>query len=154
MKLEGSLDEGVTDNGVYALADSLQLKNIQLPKQYTDAVSEKRKEEEDIALAKDQRTQESTKAQTELLVAQEEAQKILDKAYNDANITIIEANLKAEEMKFAFQKEQDVLLQAKGNFSLGADYILAYMTNQLFATIKNLYVKTGEPARISRKDEL
>jgi predicted house-cleaning noncanonical NTP pyrophosphatase (MazG superfamily) len=38
MKLEESLDEGVTDNGVYALADSLQLKNIQLPKQYTDAV--------------------------------------------------------------------------------------------------------------------
>lgn len=153
-KLEGSLNEGITDDGVYALANSLQLKNINLPQQYKDAVSEKQKAEEDIALAKNQRTQESTKAQTELLAAQEEAQKILDKAYNDGNVTIIEANLKAEETKFAFLQEQDVLVEARDKFSLGAEGILAYLSNQLYATTNNLSVKVGEPARISRKDEL
>jgi len=95
IKLEGSLN-GTTDEGVYALASSLQLRNVILPSQYTDAIASKQRAEEDIALAKNQRTQETTKANTEKLAAEEEARKIRDSAYNTGNVTLIEADLKAQ----------------------------------------------------------
>lgn len=153
IKLEGSL-EGITDDGVYALASSLQLKYVDLPSEYRQAVSGKQRAEEDIALARNQRIQETTKSQTELLAAEEEAQKISDTAKNDASVIMIEAELKREETLFAFEKQKDVLLEAKENFNLNADGVLAYMTNQLYAATQNLDVTVGEPARISRKDEL
>jgi regulator of protease activity HflC (stomatin/prohibitin superfamily) len=153
IKLEGSL-EGITDDGVYALASSLQLRYVDLPSEYREAVSGKQRAEEDIALARNQRIQETTKSQTELLAAKEEAQKIFDTAINDANVTIFEAELKKEETLFAFKEQKDVLVEAKENFNLNADGVLAYMTNQLYAATKNLDVTVGEPARISRKDEL
>jgi len=98
IKLEGSLN-GTTDEGVYALASSLQLRNVILPSQYTDAIASKQRAEEDIALAKNQRTQETTKANTEKLAAEEEARKIRDSAYyNTGNVTLIEQadDLKAQ----------------------------------------------------------
>lgn len=154
IKLEGSVDEGINDDGVYALATSLQLRNIELPQEYKTAVSDKQRAEEDINLAKNQRTQESTKANTQLLAAQEEARKILDKANNDAKVALTLAELKAEETAFAFEKEKEVLLQAKEDFKLGPNGIVAYMTNQLYAKKRNLNVVMGEPAKISRKNNL
>lgn len=154
LKLEGSLEDDTTDSGIYALANSLQLKNIELPAKYKEAVASKQRAEEDIALAKNQRTQETTKAQTELLAAEEEARKIMNTAYNTGNVTVIEAKLKAEETLYAFSQQQFVLEQAKLNFGLNADGILAYMTNQLYGATESLKVVAGEPARISRKDEL
>ena len=153
-KLQESLNGTLNDSGVYALATSLQLRNVELPEAYKNAIANKQRAEEDIALAGNQRTQETTKATTEKLAADEEARKILDSAYNTGNVTIIEANLKAQETLFAFSKETEVLLEAKDNFNLSPDGILAYMTNQLYSSAGGLDVTVGEPARISRKDQL
>ena len=117
MKLEGS-NETEPTHGVYARAVSLQLKNVNLPSEYKAAVSEKQSAEEDISLAKNERTQQVTIANTELLAAQEEAMKIQDRANNDVNVTLTEAKLKADEIEYAFQKETEVLTQAKTNFNL------------------------------------
>ena len=103
-KLEGSPEDD-EDDGVFALANSLQLENIDLPAVYTQAIEDKQKAEEDILLAKNQRKQDTTKADTEKLAAEEEARKILETAYNTGNVTIIQADLKAEETKFAFGME-------------------------------------------------
>lgn len=143
-KLEGSVDGGITDSGVYAIASSLQLENVALPEAYKDAVSDKQQAEEDIALAKNQRTQQTTKARTEKLAADEEARKILNTAENTRNITLTEAELKAQEILFAFEKEKEVLLQAKEFFNLSANGILAYMTNQLYASVDDLHVSLGD----------
>ena len=51
----------------------------------------------------------------------------MDMAYNDGNVTIVEAELKAHETLFAFVKEQEVLSQAKSVFTLDADGVLAYI---------------------------
>ena len=139
---------------VFALAILLQLRNVALPIAYTNAISSKQSAEEDIALANNQRTQEITKARTESLAALEEARKILDSAYNTGNVTLIEADLKAQETLFAFAKETEVLQQAQTNFNLSPNGILAYMTNQLYASTGGLDVTVGEPASISRKDLL
>jgi prohibitin 2 len=152
LKLEGPLKDG--KSGVYAKAISLQLRNIELPREYQAAVAEKQGAAEDIELAKNQRIQEMTKADTLLLTSQEEARKILDTAANDANVTLTEAALKAQEIVFSFETEAQVLLEAQTTLGLTTDGLLAYLTNRMYETVSILHVSAGEPARLSRKDEL
>jgi len=64
--------------------------------EYMTSVSEKQQASEDITLAQNQRSQETTKARTLLLSANEEARKINDTATTDAQVIITEARLKAQ----------------------------------------------------------
>lgn len=152
LKLEGTKEDN--SDGVYARAISLQLRNVELPEEYRQAVEEKQSANEDIALAKNQRIQETTKANTTLLTATESAEKILDTARNDASVMLTEAMLKANETTFAFQSEAEVLVSVKKMLNLTTDGVLAYMSNQLYQDALTLRVTAGEPARLSRKEEL
>jgi len=147
-------DEDEDDVGVFALASSLQLKNVELPSQYKSAVAQKQRAQEDITLAENQRVQQTTRAQTEKQVAEQEVDKLKANADTGAEIILTEAKLKANETLFAFEKETQVLKQAKEKFKLTSNGVLAYMTNQLYASVEDLNVVVGEPARISRKDIL
>lgn len=151
-KLEGNETTG--EEGVNAVAVSLQLTYVHLPEAYNTAVAEKQAAEEDIALAVAQRKQETTKANTELLKAKEEARKIKDTAKNEAEVLLTEARLKAEETLFSFQKEAEALVEVKTKLNLTAEGLLAYLSNRLLAEANNLKVTTGEPAKLSRRDEL
>jgi len=152
LKLEGNED---TDReGVNAVAVSLQLTYVHLPEAYNKAVAEKQAAEEDIALAIAQRKQETTRANTQLLKAKEEARKIRDTAVNDAEVLLTEARLKAEETLYSFQKEAEALVEVKERLNLTTEGVLAYLSNRLLAEAANLRVTTGEPAKLSRKDEL
>jgi regulator of protease activity HflC (stomatin/prohibitin superfamily) len=153
IKLQGSETE-INDEGVYAFANSLQLENVELPLEYKNAIAEKQRAQEDIALALNQRSQELTKANTELLAAKEEIKIILARAQNERNVTITEAQNIADQTLFAFEKETEVLQRVLNDFSLDANGIIAYMANQLYANAPKLKVSIGEPARVSRKDEL
>lgn len=152
IKLEGNATDGT--EGVYAQALSLQLRFVGLPEEYSNAVREKQSAEEDIALAKNQRQQETTRANTELLRAQEEARKILDTANNDVAILLTEARLSAEETTFAFEQEAQTIVDVRNSLGLSTDGVLAYLANGLLADIQNLSVTTGEPARLSRSGDL
>ena len=125
-----------------------------LPSAYTSAISQKEEAAQDIELAVQQRTQEVTKAQTQLLSAQEEAVKIMDTALNDANITLTRAALKAQETLFALETESNVLVRVKESLNLSTEGVLAYMSNRLYETASKLTVAAEEPAKLSRKDEL
>lgn len=151
-KLEG--DEETGEVGVNAVAVSLQLTYVHLPERYNTAVAEKQAAEEDIELAIAQRTQETTKANTELLKAKEEARKILDTAHNEAEVLLTEARLKAEETLYSFQKEAEALVQVRDSLNLTAEGMLAYLSNRLLSEASNLTVTTAEPAKLSRRDEL
>lgn len=152
LKLEGSPELG--KEGVNALALSLQLRYIGLPEEYKQAVAEKQGAEEDIQLAKAQRKQETTKANTELLTAKEEARKIFDTAKNDAQVLLTEARLQAEEILFSFEKEAQALVEVKTALNLSTEGVLAYLSNKLLSEVSNLDVVTGEPAKLSRKNNL
>jgi len=152
LKLEGNPETG--QEGVNAVAISLQLRFIGLPEAYILAVADKQAAEEDIALAIAQRKQETTKGRTKLLTAKEEARKIKDTAINEAEVLLTEANLKAEETLFSFQKEAEALVEVKSALNLTSEGVLAYISNNLLAESSKLTVKAGEPARLSRKDEL
>mmetsp|Transcript_12350 Transcript_12350/g.29400 ORF Transcript_12350/g.29400 Transcript_12350/m.29400 type:complete len:363 (-) Transcript_12350:140-1228(-) len=151
-KLEG--DEARDEEGVNAVAVSLQLRYVGLPKAYNDAVAEKQSAEEEIAVAVAQRKQETTKANTELLRAKEEARRILDTAQNEAEVLLTEARLQAEETLFAFEKEADALIQVKESLGYTTEGVLAYLSNMLVAESSNVAVTTEEPAKLGRKEFL
>ena len=153
LKLEGNSTDP-TDKGVYAQAVSLQLRYLGLPEAYSQAVREKQSAEEDIALAQNQRSQETTKANTSLLRAKEEARKILDTANNDVNILLTEARLAAQETTFAFEQEAVTIVNVKESLGLSTNGVLAYLTNGLLADVDTLRVTTHEPAKMSRSQEL
>lgn len=152
VKLEGNTTAGI--EGVYAQAASLQLRYLGIPSEYKDAVKEKQSAEEDIALAKNQRQQETTKAKTALLRAQEEARKIRDTANNDVEIMLTEAKLSAQETTFAFEQEAVTIVNIKDSLGLSTNGVLAYLANGLLEDVDNLKVTTLEPARLSRSQEL
>jgi regulator of protease activity HflC (stomatin/prohibitin superfamily) len=152
LKLQGDPENGL--EGVFAVAISLQLRNLQLPEAYQAAVADKQSAEEDIALAQNQRRQETTKARTELLTSQEEARKILDTAVNDAEVLLTEAQLEAQETTFAFEKEAETIVDVKAALNLTTNGVLAYLANSLLAEVQGLHITTGEPARLSRSEEL
>ena len=152
-KLEGN-STLPDDKGVYAQAVSLQLRYLGLPDDYSQAVREKQSAEEDIALAKNQRQQETTKANTALLRAKEEARKILDTANNDFNILLTEAELAAQETTFAFEQEALTIVEVKDSLKLSTNGVLAYLQNGLLAEVDTLRVTTHEPALMSRSNEL
>ena len=151
-KLEGPSGDGAS--GVYAKAISVQLRNVVLPEEYTAAVAEKQGAAEEVSLAINQRKQEVTKAQTLILTAQERALQILDTAKNEANVTMTEALLRAQETFYGFENEAIVLAQIKDSLNLTTNGLLSYLANQLYADVQTLKVKAGEPAKLSRKDEL
>lgn len=152
LKLEGNKTAG--EEGVNAIAVSLQLTYVHLPEKYNTAVAEKQAAEEDITLAIAERKQETTKANTELLKAKEEARKIKDTAQNEAEVLLTEARLKAEEILYSFQKEAEALVEVKNRLNLTTEGVLAYLSNKLLEEADHLTVTTGEPAKLSRKDEL
>jgi len=154
-KLEGSYGtNNDTHDGVYARAIALQLKNVELPAQYTDAVSDKQSAKEDIALARNQRNQELTKANTELFAVQAETKKILENALNDVNVTLTAADLTAAQTMFTFAEETETIQLAKETFNLTTNGVLSYMANQLYAEAPILKASIREPAKISHRDEL
>ena len=105
-------------------------------------------------MAQNERKQATTKAQTELLRASEEARKIQDTATNEAEVLLTEALLKAQESTFAFEQEAQTIVEVKESLNLTTEGVLAYLANTLMADATNLKITTGEPAKLTRKDEL
>lgn len=133
---------------------SLQLTYVHLPEEYNKAVAEKQAAEEDIAVAIAERKQDTTKANGNLLKAIEDARKIEDTANNEAEVLLVEAMLKAEETLYSFEKETETLVDLKTQLNLTSEGVLAYLSTRLLAEANNIKVTTGEPARLSQKDDL
>ena len=152
LKLEG--DETTGEEGVNAIAASLQLTYVHLPEAYNEAVAAKQAAEEDIALAVAERKLETTKAKTNLLLAELSAVKTKDTANNEAEVLLTEAKLKAQETMYLFQKESDALVDVKNQLNLTAEGVSAHSLIKLLAEANNLKVTTGEPVKLSRKDLL
>lgn len=153
LKLEGA--DGSGSSGVYARAISLQLRDVELPSEYRESVSEKQSAAEDITLAQNQRSQETTKASTLLLAAREEAKKINNTAVTEAAVILTEANLRAQEIAFAFAAEAQVYAQVKADLNLTDEGLLAYVANRMYEGATGpVKVAAAEPAKLSWKDEL
>ena len=152
IKFEG--DPATGREGIYAKIVSTQLRNVDLPKEYNDAVAAKQSAQQDIDLALNQRKQATTKAQTDYLTAQQEAIAMLESANNDADVILTEATLQAEGILFAYQLEAETIDNVKTSLNLTTNGILAFLGNKLVEEVPNLRVSAAEPARLSREAEL
>lgn len=153
MKLEGDPEDDGTE-GVFAQVVTLELKNIDLPSEYSSAVQEKQSKQEDIDLAINERSQETTKAETALRVAEEEARKIKDTSRNEADVLLTEAERKVEEIMFAFRRDAETLAEVKSSWNLTTAGIVSYFQSEVLSGIERLTITSGEPAKVSRPDEL
>lgn len=142
------------DPGVYARAIGLQLRNVELPESYRQAVAAKQEAAEDIGLAVNQRLQEVTRAQTLLQSAVENAKKINDTAQIDKNLRIQEATLEAEGISLQFETEASVYEATKASLNLTHEGLLAYLGNRVVQLTKSAQVSLTEPAKGSYKDDL
>ena len=88
------------------------------------------------------------------MAAQEEARKIRATALNEADVLLTEARLEAEETIFSFEKETETLVGVKESLGLTTEGLLSYAANQLLEEASGVRVSAGEPARLSRRDEL
>lgn len=154
VKLEGDGSGSSSSGGVFAKAISLQLNDLELPKEYIAAVIEKQSAEVDIALARAERILNVTVAETEFLSAQEEARRILATATTEAELLLMEAKLEAEETAYAFAQESETLVNVKRTLNYTTEGVLAYMATKLIEETPYLTVSMGEPAKLSRPDEL
>lgn len=152
LKLEGVNGTGV--DGVYARAIAFQLTNIGIPLEYQQAVQDKQSAQEDIALSQSQRTENTTVATTNLLAAMQQAETILNTAANDANVTLTQANFQAKQILFTLATEAQVVAQVKATLNLTTDGVISYMANRLYEVVSDLKVMAGEPANLSRKNDL
>lgn len=154
LKLEGGLNSIDGEGGVYARLVSVQLRSVKVPQAYTEAIQEKQSAEEDITLAINQRSQDTTKANTDLLAAKEDAVQIMDTANNEAEVVLTEAGLRAEEISIIFERQAEVIVGVKNALNLTPEGVLAYMSNQLIQSVPNLKVSMLEPSKSSRGEEL
>lgn len=153
LKLEG-VNAELNKTTLFARPTSLQLNYVGLPIEYKNAVAEKQRAEEDIALAKNERSQKLTRETTELKAAEKKAYMVLDRAYNDANVTFTLAKYRANQTLHRFDSETQVLTQAQTFLDLNPNGIISYVANKVFEGNSNLKASFGEPAQISRKNLL
>jgi len=142
------------DGGLYVNVLTLHLEEVSIPSEYKKAVTEKQSAEEEIGLAKTERQQEVTKANTELLAAEEQARRMIDIANNEANITLHAANLMAEETKIAFQTEAEVIVALRQELNLSTEGVLAFLASEVYERSSQVKVLSAEPAKTSWKEEI
>jgi prohibitin 2 len=153
-KLEGDPDDP-DDTGVYALAVGLQLRNVMIPMEYSQAVAAKQEANEDVGLAINQRQQQVTLAETTLQTSLESARKINDTAIINKQLMIAEASLEAEGIGVQFNTEADIYSNVKTTLGLSTEGLLAYLgTRALDSTENDVKLTITEPAQASYKAEL
>lgn len=152
LKIEGNATTGA--KGLYSRAVDLQLRNIQLPPAYAQAVSSKQSAEEDIELAKNQRTQSLTAANTALLTARQEAERELDGARNSAQIRRTEAEFRANATLLEYATESETYKSIKEDLKLTNEGFLAYIGNRAIEAAEKPRLRVLEPAALSYREEL
>jgi len=149
-KLEGTN----TTTGMHALAIDVQLKNVELPSRYENAVRAKQAAEEDIELATNQRKQLMTQAQTKLKSAEEAQKKTLDEAHNNADIAVQQALYDANTTRVYYDTESEIYKSIQEQLELSQEGFLAYLSNRALENTNDLRVSLTEPAKTSYKQEL
>eukprot|EP01083_Nonionella_stella_P046944 125703_1 len=151
IQLEGSYSDEDIYDGIFAEMISFQLTSVKLPDKYTAAVQDKRVAKEEVSIARYERVQDLIKANAELQVASMTKEKVMLKAYHDANITLSVAEIAANKTRFMIEQEALVLAQAQQFLSLDINGVLSFMANKLYEQIPELTVRNLNPASISFK---
>ena len=107
---------------------------MQRPESYEDAVQEKETARTEIDLAVNERDQEILKIEAEVLRGEQQVLEILDTAYTNANVTILEAKVNAEAVVYLIQTYQDYFTRAKSTLGFSEpEEVLQWFENRLYS---------------------
>ncbi|KAK2161956.1 hypothetical protein LSH36_107g08005 [Paralvinella palmiformis] len=128
----------------------LQVNNIARPRAYENAIKAKESAREDIEVARNERPQRLTEAQTIKLEAETEADIILNEAKSEARIILTRAQSDSKAILDEYEKEADSYKQLKDANSLDNQGFLAYMGIRAISNAKNpVHIGMKAPARSS-----
>ncbi|GMH43884.1 hypothetical protein BSKO_11818 [Bryopsis sp. KO-2023] len=132
--------------GLMATVIDVQLKNIEPPRRWEAAVEAKENAREDINLARNERTQALTKAETRLKVAQEQARIAAAEAETESQILINRAAAEADSLLNRFEKEANQTKFAMEALGLDIEGILRYLLNRQIEKKKRIEIGMHQPA--------
>ncbi|GFN99777.1 spfh domain band 7 family protein [Plakobranchus ocellatus] len=149
-KLEAILIERYEDVGCEV--GSLQVNNIQRPKEYESAIRRKERAKGDIKVAEEERPKIVTEANTTLREAISEAQIIVDKAMSDSRVLASKAEAEAEAILEQYKKESEAyssILDQSG-LAFTPEAFISYLGVRVIADAKNpVYIGMQSPAKTS-----
>lgn len=116
----------------------LQLRNIDRPLNYENAVQNSESARSDITLALNERKQKLTAADTLLVEAKQYANKTLDSAMTQSELIIETANIEADTIINWYNVRDNVYKNVKDTHKLTDKQLLSYIGNKIFSTRGNL----------------
>lgn len=135
-EVQALMEENVSDDLDFldTILAQLQLSSVQRPESYEDAVQEKETARTEIDLAVNERDQEILKIEAEVLRGEQQVLEILDTAYTNANVTILEAKVNAEAVVYLIQTYQDYFTRAKSTLGFSEpEEVLQWFENRLYS---------------------
>lgn len=134
---------------------TLNLRNIERPWEYAEAVNARESARADIDLANEQRKQEMTKATTLELNSFLEANKTLNTASTLADVQLAFSESQYNGTMDRWATYARVLSLAQQTHNLTVKGVLAYLSNELIGSQHGTqHVAVDSPAKVSYRDEL
>lgn len=151
----GAMQDAVknsTETNFRAIVTKLQLKQIQRPLEFEDAVRDKENARSEISLAENEEAQALTQAQTKVDVAKQEEARILDTANTTAEILTSKGQDSADAILDRFEQFGNVFGGVKTSSQLTVRGILTYISNEIFNTDVTIAVQA--PVQLDFKEDL
>lgn len=146
--VRSKIEQDIISNMYYFKSNviDLQLRNIDRPERYEDAIAMTENARTDIVLAENERQQKITGANTNLTVNIQNANKTLDLANTEAAIIQLTAQYESEAILQWYASKMNILknIKTKNNFTIVN--LLSYVGNNIFSSKAKLIV--SEPSQL------
>ncbi|GAQ85742.1 hypothetical protein KFL_002520010, partial [Klebsormidium nitens] len=140
---------------LHAIILDVQLRNVTYPPDWSNAVALKEQASYDITLASQERQQAISKANGDLLLANQNATITIQIAQTQANVMQAQADYQGQALLTQFKTEADKAAQIQQTLNLTTEGLLAYLANRAVGTSAGkLDVAMDAPAQISYSTEL
>eukprot|EP00243_Klebsormidium_subtile_P001311 TRINITY_DN12271_c0_g1_i1.p1 TRINITY_DN12271_c0_g1~~TRINITY_DN12271_c0_g1_i1.p1 ORF type:complete len:308 (+),score=56.14 TRINITY_DN12271_c0_g1_i1:510-1433(+) len=138
-----------------AIILDVQLRNVTYPPAWSTAVALKEQASYDITLASQERQQAISKANGDLLLANQNATITIQIAQTQANVLQAQANYQGQALLTQFKTEADKAAQIQQTLNLTTEGLLAYLANRAVGSRTGILdVAMDAPAQISYSTEL
>lgn len=139
---------------LYANVIELQLINVLRPDSYEEAVRSKETALANITLARQQRQQLVTTANTQLLVAKKNANMTLHIANTTAAVILANAQVQALTLEIQYRTYLSVFRAVQEAQNLTTEGLLAYIGTRVIASMDAVGLRMDAPAQASWRSEL
>lgn len=150
-EVQSTMQDYIQNRATFLYIDigDVQLNNVNGPEAWRQAIKDKEGAREDVQVAINEREKDLTEANTQLRLATEQAQIILENAQKNADVISLQASAVAQSYTIEFQNEALTVSQIMDNLDLDEEGVLTYLTNRALEKQKNIKVSLSKPAKDS-----